>query len=189
MSRSRIIVLAVAVGVLVAVAALALGLRDPEQAVRTTGEEPSGEPAGAFDEEACAALVPDTVVTTLGWQDAGEVGVQAMRCQRAGSQGSVTVIRRAVVPTGTQTDEQAAREVYDDQCGLLQQDASDYVPSPTWLPDGVTGCGTRPMEQGMTQAVALTDSGEVFELRVVTLEQVKPIRVEEALGELARAAG
>ncbi|MCW2792576.1 MAG: hypothetical protein JWO76_1674 [Nocardioides sp.] len=117
--------------------------------------------------------MPDSVVETLGWSDAGEVELKAGRCTRSGADGMIDLHRVSVTAD--------AQEAYDERCAGLDPEAGESV---DWLGDQ-EACATDPAAADYAYLVTLTGDDELVEAFIAPNVETPDHRVVQGLTELA----
>jgi hypothetical protein len=144
-----------------------------------SGEDDSGpepEPDVTTDAE-CAARIPDTVFTTLGWTATSEPPEPTVRgCHREAEQGYVDVRDR----TG-----------YDKLCATLDRSGGVAPGTPVdWLGASVTACAVEPdVDVGQTRVVVERGSDEVTQITIAVLTSTPQAQVRAAVAELVGTSG
>ena len=142
---------------------------------------PTVEPAAL-----CEALLTDSVMSELGWVDAGPAGEHVGRCERGVEAGLVTVGLRPDLFSGG--DPERAERAYDEACVALRRDGSPAPDTDTdWLDPATTAC-FRPFPAGKNTGLAemfvLTDDAAIVEVQVAAGAPTPEHRVVEALTAL-----
>lgn len=151
--------------------------------------EPVGSDGGARADLDCAALIPASAWTTLGWS-ATRPEPHAGRCRvRAEGQGEITVGTRAAA-TDSDAEAGAAREV-DRQCDRLRSDAPHFIGRPPWLPAIEASCYSQVAPgagTGVAEVVFANRHDQVVQVRVAAYAAAEEASVEQALRALTEAA-
>jgi hypothetical protein len=134
----------------------------------------------------CAELIPDEVLTTLGWTAEGGATYTVKGCRREAQQGYVEVRRR----TGKVTTPEKAEKIYDDLCRVLDRNGA---PSPgvdaPWLGEDVIACAVEPARNvGLSKVVVLIKKRLVFQYGVAVLVDTPQPKVRGAFRKLLAAS-
>jgi hypothetical protein len=136
-------------------------------------EDPGLQPdADVTTDAECAARIPDTVFTTLGWTATGKSPEATVRgCHREAEQGYVEVRDR----TG-----------YDKLCATLDRSGGVAPGTPVdWLRGTVTACAVEPAQDvGQTKVVVKRGSNKVTQITIAVLTGTPQAQVRAAVAEL-----
>ena len=149
-----------------------------------------GSPAAVATpaDDRCRGLLPDGVLTALGWAAGAAATDEAGRCERrVEGSGAVTVTTRAATGGG----DDPAREALDEQCEQLRS-AGGYVDQPVaWLsPGSEASCATGLADTGtgVAELYVVNAVDELVQVRVEALAPVRPQQLQQAMSEVAAAA-
>jgi hypothetical protein len=120
----------------------------------------------------CAAMIPDRVFTTLGWQPTADGATATVRgCHREAEQGYVEVRDR----TG-----------YDRLCATLDRTGSVGPGEPVdWLGAEVTACAIEPTaDVGQTKVVVRRSGDKATQVTIAVLTGTPQAQVRAAVAEL-----
>lgn len=146
---------------------------DDEPTPVATSGTPTADPTAA-----CAELIPDTALTSLGWTATAPAGEQAGRCERSAGTSVITV---GAVGTGS--------DRYDERCALLPRDnAPEPESDPAWLGSGTTACVRvfpTGADTGLAKMVVLTADDQVVEIQLAADVPTPEDRLRAGLAALA----
>jgi len=146
---------------------------------------PSGEETTAAD---CAALIPDDVVSALGWTADSAPTRDSATCTLGADQGTLSVARRPVPGVDGDDLPEAGQDEYAERCAVLRDGQGGQEVD--WLGSEATTCAAVTDDgSGVNVLLALTDAGLLVETRVTVDEPTASAeQVQGALSELARTA-
>ena len=149
-------------------------------------DEPSQGEVRRIESADCPSLLPDDVITSLGWSEAGDATyAPEEQCTRTTAEGTVEVTRRAVPAVGGDDLPAKAGETFDERCsGFDAEDSIDFVePS-----EGSQACATVEGGRSISSLVLLTGDNAVIEIRVDADADTLTAQVEAGLAAAATAA-
>lgn len=180
---------AAAAGALAVVVSLGAGACSDDDVERdpATVDQTPVDTDGPLPTPECVDLVPDAVLTALGWSPGAPAVLESGRCERrVDAAGAVTVGTRAV-PPGDDGDREAALDAHDDYCRDLVNGPDQDL---SWLAVEGPACGELlpPEGTGVAELLWVTTDDAVVQVRVEALQPVSRDRLVDALSLLAEQA-
>jgi hypothetical protein len=142
-------------------------------------------------------LIPDRILTTLGWPAAGgPAEVRRSTCRRESGAGAVNVQRRPVAAVGGDDLPEKSRQAYEARCaeleGLPDPDRPEVPARPgepvDWLGPDQPACAVVEEDRGWNVLLTLTPEHRLIEVWIEVDEATPPAKVRAALTELAEIA-
>lgn len=148
-------------------------------------DQPSRGEIRQIEPADCAILLPDSVITALGWSEAGGATYAEERCTRTSAEGTVEVTRRPVPAVGGDDLPAKAEATFEERCsGFKAEDSTDlFDPA-----GGSQACAAAEGGRSISSLVLLTGGDAVMEVRVDADADTPIAQIEAGLAAAAMAA-